>query len=494
MRNHIRFILNDREISSASTSVDFGASDTLLDFIRLHERLTGTKEGCAEGDCGACTVLVGRRHEGGLVYESVNACIRLLASVDCCHVVTVEHLRGENGKLHPVQQAMVDLHASQCGFCTPGIVMSLYCLWMSNRAPSSMDIETALQGNLCRCTGYEPIVKAAMAASATGSSVNDVLNRERKSILAKLEKMDNRERVEIGSDGNRAILPENADDLAAVLAEHPDATIVAGSTDVGLWITKFMRDISPAVFIGHLSELKGIEQGKDKLVFGAGVTYQELEAVIGKSFPHLAAYWNRIGGAQVRNMGTIGGNIANGSPIGDTPPVLIALGASITLRQGKKRRTVLLEDFFIDYGKQDRKAGDFVESITVPIPDKETINRAYKISKRRDEDISSVCAGFNCIVEKGIVKKITIAYGGMAATPKRAKHVEAALLGKPWTLETIVLAEKELEKDFTPISDMRASADYRALAAKGLIRRFYLESSGAGQSVQIPRNNSARVA
>jgi xanthine dehydrogenase small subunit len=472
-RRELRFLLNDREVRLAEVR----SSDTLLDHLRLAQRLRGSKEGCAEGDCGACTVLVGRRSGVGLVYEPVNACIRLLASVDLCHVVTVEHL-ARGGVLHPVQQAMVDCHGSQCGFCTPGIVMSLYALWMRDPAPSEARIETALQGNLCRCTGYQPIIAAAKAAAGLGAAEADPLLREREAVLARLAAMDDGARVDVRTGDDRVILPASVDDLAEVLTEVPEATIVAGATDVGLWITKFMRSIAPAVFVGNLEALRRIERGADGVTVGAGVSYEEFGEVLDAEFPHLREYWQRIGGWQVRAMGTIGGNIANGSPIGDTPPVLIALGATVTLRKGKARRELPLEAFFVDYGKQDRAPGEFVESVFVPRPAPGTLNAAYKVTKRRDEDISSVACGIQVGLRDGVVETARIAFGGMAATPKRAAEVEAALVGQPWSLETVMRAEAAFARDFAPISDWRASAEYRAMVARNLLRRFYLEATG----------------
>ena len=281
------------------------------------------------------------------------------------------------------------------------------------------------------------------------------------------------------------MIPASAADLAAVLAELPKPTIVAGSTDVGLWITKFMRNISPAVFVNNIADLQTVSVGPDAVTIGAGVTYDDFQKTLDAEFPYLSAYWRRIGGWQVRAMGTVGGNIANGSPIGDTPPALIALGATITLRSTAGQRTLPLEDFFISYGKQDRQASEFVESITIPRPAAGTLNAAYKITKRRDEDISAVAVGFHVAVENGTVTTARLAFGGMAATPKRAATVEAALVGKPWTLETISRAEQAFASDFTPLTDWRASADYRARVARNLLRRFYLESTG--ETAQLTR-------
>lgn len=482
VRNEIRFLLNGREERLSAVR----SSDSLLDHLRLTRHLRGTKEGCAEGDCGACTVLVGRRVGAGLVYEPVNACIRLVGSLDLTHVVTVEHLAGANGELHPVQQALVDYHGSQCGFCTPGFVMSLYALWMRKARPSVAEIEEALQGNLCRCTGYLPIIKAAQ--SIEGSPAEDKLAAERADVLARLAAMDDGARVEIRTGDDEVIVPASVDDLAEVLVERPKATVVAGSTDVGLWITKFMRNISPAVFIAHLSGLKGVEVTDAGVTIGAGVSYDEFQSVLDAEFPHLSEYWRRIGGWQVRVMGTVGGNVANGSPIGDTPPALIALGASVTLRKGPARRTVPLEAYFIAYGKQDRDPGEFVESLHVPKPAAGTLNAAYKVSKRREEDISAVACGFHVELDGNRVKVARLAYGGMAATPKRAAAAEAALVGRPWALETVAAAEAAMVQDFQPLSDWRATAGYRAKVAANLLRRFYLESTG--ETVRLVRETA----
>ena len=473
MGNELRFLLNDSEIRLTEA----GSRDTLLDFLRLNRRLTGTKEGCAEGDCGACTVLVGRLHHGRLHYEPINACIRFLASCHGCHIVTVEHLRGANGGLHPVQAAMVEHHGSQCGFCTPGFVMALYGLWMQNPRPDMLAIETALQGNLCRCTGYEPIVKAAFAASEAGGQNFDALTVERDRVTAALAAIP-AERVEVARGEDRAILPADAADLAAVLAEHPKATIVAGATDVGLWVTKFLRDISPAVFIGHLQDLKHIQITPGHITIGAGVTYSEFEPFVLAHFPEALDYWRRIGGWQVRNAGTIGGNVANGSPIGETPPLLIALGATMRLRSTEGTREIPVEDYFIAYGKQDRRPGEFVEAITLPLKGEARI-AAYKVSKRHHADITASAAAFRVVTDGATIIDARVAFGGMAATPKRAVAAEAALKGQPFTAETFEAAALAVANDFQPLSDWRASKEYRQQLAANFFRRFWLEQSGA---------------
>ncbi len=483
MPSSIRFLLNADEVSLT----DVSPTETLLDYLRLRKRLTGSKEGCAEGDCGACTVLVGRLVDGALVYESVNACIRFMGSLSGTHVVTVEYLASANGALHPIQQAMVDQHGSQCGFCTPGFVMSLYGLWLSHENPGRSEIERALQGNLCRCTGYEPIVKAALEVTASRpSALFDPLEKARTEIMAKLWGMQVTERIEIEKDGKRLLVPASLSDLTEILAENPGATIVAGSTDVGLWVTKQMRDINPVIFINHLAELQAVSVSGTDIRIGAGVTYSRAMDVLAAHIPGLTPLMWRIGGEQVRNMGTIGGNIANGSPIGDTPPPLIALGATLHLRsRDGGARSLPLEDYFIAYGKQAREPGEFVEAVTVPSPDAETHFAVYKISKRRDEDISALCGAFLLrLGETGLVETARIAFGGMAATPKRAKAVEAALVGKPWTMETVEAARAAFNTDYQPLTDWRATAEYRQLTAKNLLTRFYLETIGEPQELK----------
>ncbi|CAO3436977.1 xanthine dehydrogenase small subunit [Azospirillum doebereinerae] len=473
MRESLRFYLGDelREIRDVDPTM------TVLDWLRLSERRVGTKEGCAEGDCGACTVVVGRLDGDEVRYEAVNACIRFLPTLDGCRLLTVEHLKAPDGGLHPVQRAMVDQHGSQCGFCTPGFVMSLFALYLNEERPDAQRIDDALAGNLCRCTGYAPIVAAGRAMHELGDRTADRFN-DRAATAAALRALADDEVLSVGRDGRRFLAPATVPQLADLLLAHPDATIVAGATDVGLWVTKFQRVLPTVIHTGRIRDLRRIEDLDDALAIGAGATYSEAAPAIAALYPDFGELIRRIGAEQVRNMGTIGGNVANGSPIGDTPPALIAAGASVQLRRGDETRVLPLEDFFIAYGKQDRRPGEFVERILLPKPEPGVRFRAYKITKRFDQDISAVCGAFRLTLgPDGTVADIRIAFGGMAGTPKRASGAEAALIGQPWTEETVLAGMAALKTDFTPLSDWRASAGYRSEVAANLLMRLHVETT-----------------
>lgn len=449
---------------------------TVLDYLRLGEKLKGTKEGCNEGDCGACTVAIGRLREGKVVYEAANACIMLMGHLHGCELVTVDDL-SLGGKLHPVQQAMIEQHGSQCGYCTPGIVMSLFALYHAPGRPDRKSIVDQLAGNLCRCTGYRPIVAAAVQ-SCTGEA-HDVWSESSKEIAAELEKLNDSEDVFCGTSESFIAVPASAASLCELAAKHPDATIVAGGTDVGLWITKQLRNLPKLIFTGGVEALHAMSDRVATLSLGSAVTYAEAEQQISALSPDIAEVLRRIGSRQVRGSGTIGGNIANGSPIGDMPPLLIALGARLVLRKGEEQRDILLEDYFIDYGKQDRKPGELVWRIDIPKLRGSERFFAHKISKRFDQDISAVLAAFKFVIAGRVIDSATLAFGGMAATPRRARKTETALTGlKLDAPETWNDAVAAIAEDFTPLSDMRASASYRTEVAKALLLKALHELVG----------------
>jgi xanthine dehydrogenase small subunit len=473
-RSTIRFLLGDRlqEIGGIDPTM------TVLDWLRLEQRMNGTKEGCAEGDCGACTVVIGRVDGERMRYEAVNACIRFMPTLDRCHVLTVEHLRGSDGALHPVQQAMVDCHGSQCGFCTPGFVMSLFALYLTEADPSDERIRDVLAGNLCRCTGYAPIIAAAKRMYALGDRSADPLTLSAAELTKRLGSADS-ETLIVEKHGRRFIAPATGDALAEILLANPDAIIVSGATDVGLWVTKALRVLGAVVYPAHVPEMRTIVETADALEIGGAVTFAEAEPALGALYPDFGELLRRLGGFQVRNVGTLGGNIGNGSPIGDSPPALIAIGATLTLRRGNERRTLPIEDFYIAYGKQDRLPGEYIERITVPKPTPDAVFGVYKISKRFDQDISALCGAFLLEFKDGIVTRVRIAFGGMAGTPKRAAGAEAALLGQAWDLATVTAAMDALKGDYQPLTDWRASSDYRRAVAANLLLKFFHEHGGA---------------
>ncbi len=453
----IRFLL-DGEI----VEMQVGATESVLDLIRTRLRRTGTKEGCAEGDCGACTVLLGEPDGANRVaWRAVNACILFAPMLDGKALMTVESL-AQGDDLSPVQCEIVSRHGSQCGFCTPGFVMSLHGRAINALGTAGRSIADVLSGNLCRCTGYGPIL-------TSGEVVPEVLQDDSATATALAALVQ-------AESGPGWFAPRTADKLAQLLLDHPQARIIAGATDVGLWVTKQMRDLGTVVFIGDITELRQISSSADGLTIGAGARYSEAWDALAGIHPAFGELVRRIAGTQVRNTGTIGGNIANGSPIGDTPPALIALDARLTLRKGNDRRTIPLGQFFIEYGRQDRHAGEFVESIFVPRPAADTMFDVIKLSKRFDSDISAVCGAFALTISDGQVTAARIAFGGMAGTPKRAAACEAALVGQPWDAATVETAAAALSQDYAPLTDARGSADYRMNVAANLLRRMWLRS------------------
>jgi len=475
MRGEVRFIRRGKVVKLPNVSPTL----TLLDYLRLTERATGTKEGCAEGDCGACTVVLRRLRGDKLTYEPVNACILFAAQADGCEVITVEDLaRGD--QLHPVQQALVDHHGSQCGFCTPGFVMALFALHhRADVGPADRSqVNDWIAGNLCRCTGYRPIVDAGVAACV--APANDRFSAEEPDARRALAELKDTDDIFVGTKERFFAAPASLTALAKLYIANPDATLVAGATDVGLWVTKQLRDLPKVIWLGRVKNLDEIEDRRDAVSFGAMVTLADVMPYLAAIDRDLGEMMRRFAGNQIRTAGTVGGNIANGSPIGDMPPALIALGATLALQHGDRPRTLPLENYFIDYGKQDRRPGEFVRLVRVPKFSAEDRFRCYKISKRFDSDISAVMGAFKLRVAGKRIAGARIAFGGMAAIPKRASRAEKALIEKyldrpqDWDEAIALLAE-----DFKPIDDLRASAQYRLEVARALLRKALTEIGGA---------------
>ena len=480
MSHHIRFILNGQPFSLQGIPPTL----TLLRWLREHQTLTGTKEGCGEGDCGACTVVIAEAQGERVVFRPINACIRFLSTLDGKAIFTVEGLKSlSNGQLHPVQQAMIDTHGSQCGFCTPGFVMSMFALYKSQMNPTRTQVEDALSGNLCRCTGYRPILDAAarmydlpgqgwLATPAGAPPHADEI-----AFAKQLQAIAPQQMLTIEHDSGRYYAPLTLAELDACLAQYPDAQILAGGTDIGLWVTKQRRELPVLVYIGQIGELQQITASETCLTIGAGASLEQAWLALVGHYPALRELHLRFASLPIRNSGTMGGNVANGSPIGDSMPALIALGASIVLHSQGGEREMPLEDYYLAYQKTARQSSEVLSAIKVPLHADLQL-AAYKVSKRLDQDISAVSAAFALRLDShNSVSHIRIAYGGMAAIPARVPSCEQALLGQPWAQPAIDQAKAALAQAFTPLSDMRASAEYRAQAAASMLQRFYLQTT-----------------
>jgi xanthine dehydrogenase small subunit len=472
MRNEIRFFRRGRLIARS----DLAPAATLLDYLRLEERATGTKEGCAEGDCGACTVVLRRPRQGRVVYEPVNSCILLAGQADGSEVIAVEDLA--DGELHPVQRALVEHHGSQCGYCTPGFVMALFALYHERRKPDRARVVEAIAGNLCRCTGYRPILDAGL--DACSGKADDRFARGEEEAAKRLKSIADNEDIFIGTHDRFFAAPATIDGLAKLYQEHPDATLVSGATDVGLWITKELRTLPKIIWLGRAAGLDRIEDSGSEIRIGAAATVQAITPVLAAIDSDLGELIRRFGGWQVRSAATIGGNIANGSPIGDGPPALIALGAKLEMQRGEKFRSIPLENFFLEYKKQDREPGEFLRAVIVPKLAIGEHFRCFKLAKRYDQDISAVMGAVKLHLDGTRIADIRIAFGGMAGTPKRAKATEAKLQGVAVeNAAAIKLALDAMEQDYQPLDDMRASAHYRLEGARALIAKAIAEIAGA---------------
>ena len=496
----IRFVLNGVRHDAAGADPHV----SLLQYLREELRLTGTKEGCAEGDCGACTVVLGEANgAGGVRLKPVNACIRQLPTVDGKAVFTVEGLKSANGALHPVQQALADCHASQCGFCTPGFVMSLFALYKNTPLPTRQQAIEALSGNLCRCTGYRPILDAAQTmlnvkADADAAPlpdtdtasldawlrqkaglVNAPIHPGEHALAAALGAIARNDDFSYESNGVTYCAPRSIASFSRLYAAHPDAWILAGGTDVGLWINKALQSTRTILYAGNVSGIDNSVERDGWIDIGAAVTLEDAFAALNRHYAEFAHVWLRFASVPIRSSGTLGGNIANGSPIGDSMPLLIVLGAEVVLRHGDTTRTLPLEQLYLDYKKQARVPGEWVERVRVPLRSPGVEIAAYKNAKRNEQDISAVCFAIASHRDEGGVKSVRIALGGMAGIPKRAVHAEAALDGQAWTETTVRAAMEAMTRDFQPLSDMRASAAYRMRVGQNLLLRFFYESAAA---------------
>ena len=460
----VKFLLNDKILEIDSPD----PNQTILNYLRSDLKKTGTKEGCAEGGCGACTVVVGELVKGEIKYSSINSCISFVPFLNGKQLLIVEDLISNNGSLHPVQDAMVKFHGSQCGFCTPGFVMSLF---KNNKKYETELIKDSISGNLCRCTGYRPIIDAAKSLNKVEKK--DVFSKNKRKVIKLLKKI-NPKNTFINSENKKFFSPKTINDLKSIIKKNPNLNFLAGGTDLSLKVTKERKEILCIVNLKEIKELDFIRINKNYIEVGAATSLIKFENKIKKYYPDFYTILKRYGSVQIRNVGTIGGNIATASPIGDTLPILLSLKADIVIQGLNKRKLLPINNFFTGYRKTKLKKNEFIYSIKIPLF-KKNIFKAFKISKRFDDDISSICGSFNFEINNNKIKKVYIAYGGMAAVPKRAKACEEILKNKPLKISTFIKAKDYLDKDFEPISDMRASKEYRLEVAKNLLIKCFVE-------------------
>lgn len=467
----VRFLFKNNVVSIENIDPNL----TVLQYLREIQFNTGTKEGCASGDCGACTVVLAEldsENVGQLNYNSINSCITFVGNLHGKQLITVEDLK-EKTKLHHAQQTIVDNHGSQCGFCTPGFVMSSFALHKHNQTPTRAQVLEALAGNLCRCTGYRSIIEAAITSSIGVDE--DSFAKHYQETVATLNDLQKLPAPILTGNGHNFIAPKNIDDLAYELVHEPKSTLVAGGTDLALSVTQNLAKIDKLVYVGNVEELTTIEEAESEIIIGSALPYSKFIDTLHHYYPDLGDMIERIGSKQVRNNGTLGGNIGNASPIGDMPPALIALGATMTLHVNGSERTILVEDYFVDYKKTLLLPSEFIKSVQIPKPTAGQTLKLYKISKRIDDDISAVLAAFFIERNGQEITNVRLAFGGMAAIPKRAPAAEAILQGNSLTKETVAAAKEALAADFQPLSDVRASDKYRMKVAQNLIEKCYLE-------------------
>ncbi|WP_166425705.1 xanthine dehydrogenase small subunit [Paraglaciecola sp. 20A4] len=472
----ISFLLNDKAVHIDATQAD----TTLLNYLRDDCRLSGTKEGCASGDCGACTVVIAQANDHGsaLEYRALNSCVTFLSAIHGKQLLTVEHL-ADGDKLHPVQAAMVDAHGSQCGFCTPGFVMSMFALYQQGEVPNREQINIALGGNLCRCTGYRPIIDAAVA-SCTGT-IDDKFSQSQITTLTQLTQLN---MSKAGLDN--LLMPTSRAELAHVIQTHPNGRKFAGSTDLALEVTQQLKSLPTLISLTNVAELHVLHETDSGLNIGAAVPLSKMETLLLSHFPELHELLDRFASTPIRNQATLGGNVANASPIGDMPPALLALNARVKVDNGSTRRDIPINEFFTGYRQTLLQKDEWIEAIFIPYKKPNSKISAYKISKRQEDDISAVCAVFNLTIDNdNVIQDVSSGFGGVAATPASATDLRAAIVGKDWSQSATFEAGKNaLSQAFNPIDDVRASADYRQTMIVNLWKRFWLQSNQQNHKIE----------